>query len=365
MIDEKDEMYGKLVKLKKPKAPEGVMDIANPAFFSIKPRDSLKTYYFGVPSNERSLWIGYMNDARDGMNRFREALRLKRGATASVSSSSAALFGNLQPIGSNANNININYCNINNASNTLSSGFGVGGALPGSPHSPSSSISSTESSLGGSYTSFGPSSGRSFQSTNSVNSSASARSNTTNSSSSGTSGVRQTTIESGTMPGTLAHHSASAPPARQFNVVSPTASTATLSPRSRLEEDPFGLAVHHQTSPTAELSTHSSPTLGTTMSSSPSYNHSPAINGYENVNGSSAYNSQLGASGDQLIVVGASSSAYASSPAVIVTSPSHTSISPVSTSPAPTGTAVLTVLPQPVLFSNQNSMRDSFVFDAM
>jgi len=332
-------MYAKLMKLKKPKAPEGVMDIANPCFFSIRPRDSLKTYYFGVPNSERSLWIGYMNDARDGMNRFREALRLKRGATASVSSSSATLFGNLQPIGNTA---------------TFPNAGAVGAG------SPSGSISSTESSLGGSYTSFGPSSGRSFQSGQSLNSNSSGRSNTTNSSTT-TNGPRLTTIESGTMPGTLAHHSASAPPARNFTIASPTASPAAISPRSRFEDDPFGLAAHHHQSPAAsesQLTQHQ--TSPSQQQQYPSAQSSPSL-GYTPSPNPALMNPAL--AGGHPDLIGTSSS----SPAVITSStssPSTSSSYTTSSSPAPVGTTVLTALPQPVIFSNQTSIRDSFVFDS-
>jgi hypothetical protein len=310
MINEKDEAYSKLAKLKRPKVPEGVVDIASPAFFSIKPRDSLKTYYFGVPASERALWIGYMNDAKDGMNRFREALRLKRGATASLSSSSASLMGNLQPI----------------SGNSLTNSGGI-------TASPSGSISSHDGSIStGSYTSLGPSSGRSYQSTNSINSSNSVRSNTTNSS---TGEVRQTTIEGGMMPGTnLAHHSASAPPARQFHiVVSPSSTLTSLTPRPKpLDEDPFGLAQIHNDSPEPADSTN--PSLSPPLSPTPTHTSSP----------------------DPM------------SPAMIL-SPNTTDTmlnsSPLpSTSPTPSGTTVVTFMPQPVIFTNTSSIRDSFVFDS-
>lgn len=307
MINEQDEMFMKLSKLKKPKAPEGVVDIPNVAFFSIKPRDSIKTYYFGVPSSERTLWVGYLNDAKDGMNRFRESLRLKRGATASLSSSSATLMGNLQPIGGNT----------------------VVGHT-GAP-TPSGSVSSTES--GGSYTSLGPASGRSFQS----GSSNSIRSNTTNSSSS--SGVRLTTIETGTMPGSLAQHSASAPPARQFNIVVSSPLTS-LTPRPMpLDEDPFGLV--QATAAVEEASTAS--------------NHivAPATQIELSTPTSAAH--ILSPETDELL--GRSPSASSNDYQAGVIPPT----SPASPQP---GTTVLTAMPQPIIFSNQGSIRDSFVFDS-
>ena len=353
MISEKDEMFAKLAKLKKPKAPEGVVDIPNPTYFSVKPRDSLKTYYFGVPNNERALWIGYMNDARDGMTRFREALRLKRGATASVSSSSANLMGNLQPLGSPT------------ALGNTSSAGGVA--------SPSGSVSSQESL--GSYTSLGPSSGRSFQSNNSIQSNNSARSNTTNSS---TDNLRQTTIEGGMMPGTLAHHSASAPPARQFNiVVSPAASPLTsLTPRpAPLDDDPFGLSAARQYEPVSQplsnLSIDSpasgtqSPSLGNSTSSNPSAaapidapvpTSSPFA---PSLPTSDYFFTTSGNSNPGLLpLLGSSASSVSST---------STTTSPVlspSVSPAPTGTTIVTVMPQPILFNNSTSIRDSFVFDS-
>lgn len=326
MITEKDDVYFKLSKLKKPKCPPGVVDIQNVAFFSIRPRDSLKTYYFGVPSSERALWIGYMNDAKDGMTRFREALRLKRGATASLSSSSAALMGNLQPIGGNPS------------------------TNSGSQPSPSGSVSSADGSVG-SYTSLGPSSGRSYQSQNSINSSNSVRSNTTNSS---TGEVRQTTIEGGMMPGNnIAHHSASAPPARQFHiVVSPSNNLTSLTPRPKpLDEDPFGLIqAHGLSSPSlhesSDSSGHRSPSLISSAHLSPPQSPSPSPH-------------QPTLSSEPL------SAAMILSPDMTDTMLSSSPSTPTaSTSPPPSGHTVVTVLPQPIIFSNCSSIRDSFVFDS-
>lgn len=351
-------MYSKLMKLKKPKVPEGVSDIANPSFFSIKPRDSMKTYYFGVPASERALWIGYMNDARDGIARFREALRLKRGATASFSTSSSNVLGNLQPIGASGNGTN-------------------GGAMTGSGLRTDSNISNSSSMSSqdttGSYTSLGPSSGRSFQSGQSIQSSNSARSNTANSDDRT---GRITTIESGAMPGSLAHHSASAPPARNFNIViSPLGSPLTsLTPRPKpLDDDPFGLVQHHTSSspppqspsPNADDITDSSNNnnLGTSQtslaSSSSSITQATAqlslISSAElNTNGADSLHLSNASTSSNLSYATALGTEASPSPA-----PPHSS----STSPIPSSTTTLTVMPQPLLFDSA-SIRDSFVFDS-
>lgn len=303
-------MHSKLSKMKRPKCPEGVVDIATPAFFSIRPRDSLKTYYFGVPSNERSLWIGYMNDARDGMNRFREALRLKRGPVGSISNSSAALMGNLQPL--------------------------AGSGTPPSAHfavSPSNSVSSAES---GSNTSsgVGPSSSRSFQSANSLQSSNSARSNTTN----GSDYNRINTVEGGMMPGSsLQHHSQSAPPARQFvsSPSSPAVSSYTPRPQGS-EDDPFGLLASQGPQDTPQHQQSSPSVLGASYNTSDSHStQSPPPTAY--------------------------SPQYSSSPSLY--SYQQTQAQPYSSSPNP-GVTTVSVLPQPVLLSVDTTVRDSFVFDS-
>lgn len=312
MITEKDELYSKLIKLKKPKAPEGVVDIASPAFFSIKPRDGVKTYYFGVPANERSLWIGYINDAHDGMKGFREALRLKRGATASPSPSvsSSTLLGNLQPIGGGSFTPNsvVQY-------NSSVSSTGSGG---------SSSISSMS---GGS---FGPASGRSWASNASINSSTSHGSTPRSDHD-----PRVTTIEGGMMPGGLSQHSASAPPARQ--IISIT-STNPLTPRTEpIDDDPFGLmAVHNEVSPSSAVlpTTDKQESLPPTSSVESLSLSNPSIQ-----------NSQTSGS--------------------VPSSPSPFTLSP-RNSPAPhqVGTTVVGEMPQPIL-PQISSVRDSFVFDSV
>lgn len=344
MITEKDEMYAKLVKMKRPKTPEGVVDIPNPSFFSIRPRDSLKTYFFGVPQNERALWIGYMNDAKDGMNRFREALRLKRGATASFSSSSAALMGNLQPIGS---------------SPTMPA---LDTSMSGGSHN--SSLSSQDAASVGSYTSLGPSSGRSFNSVQSGNSSNSARSNTANSDDRS----RLTTIDSGTMPGSLAHHSASAPPARQFNIVvsNPGSPLTSITPRPKpLDEDPFGLVAHPQ--PTHVSTASSNPAL---VSSNDAIVSSPSSSSLISLSITSPQENSAALllspdTPDHLLPALSASGSSTQSYATAVGSPTSSAVPSASTSPAPgsVGTATLSAMPQPLIFSSSN-VRDSFVFDS-
>lgn len=364
MITEKDEMHTKLSKLKKPKLPEGVVDIANPAFFSIRPRDSLKTYYFGVPSNERSLWIGYMNDARDGMNRFREALRLKRGPSATISSSSAVLMGNLQPLNSNIN-----------SSNSPGNGASQSGSVSSTASGSSSVVSSSA----------GPTSHHSFQSNNSMQSSNSGRSNTTNSSEQY---ARVGTYEGGAMPGTLAQHSASAPPARQVNIItspsSPSLGPSNPSPNPQ-DDDPFGMSASKGSQDGAPYQQHSSPSIlgsssqpqAQTASSNytqsspspygdPNYQYQHQQPQYQNYN----YQNQdynFGQPQNPAL------QGYSSSPSPMYSSPSNNShlysSSPASqgysSSPAPQGTATLSTLPTPILLSTDHShIRDSFVFDS-
>lgn len=124
-VNEKDEMFLKISKLKKPKPKIGVAFINSVSFFWLKPLNKTKIYIFGVPSNEISEWISLIKNPKNTKETKNEFISNKNQQIFQISTSNSSYsslsFNNSSLIsertwGTNTTK-NSNYSNNNNSEN--------------------------------------------------------------------------------------------------------------------------------------------------------------------------------------------------------------------------------------------------------